>query len=230
MNILMEGLKIKDEKVAAKRAAVMAPEKPSVVTETDLSRPAEKVTQAEREAAAAAAAARPSVVRPARKKSKIKLVVAAGAGLAALGGFVIAAGLASLLSGPFWGRFADRSSRLVMATASAVAAGMGGVIFLAAKIQPGLLESLWFLPGAYFILSVAHEGVRVGRKTYVVNLGTGNQRTDYVAISNTVIGVLLLVVGSVGLLTPLVGNDGVIGVLALMGAVGTVMSWTLKEV
>lgn len=151
-------------------------------------------------------------------------------GLAALGGFVVASGLASLVSGPFWGRYADRSSRLVMATAAAVAAVIGIVTFIAANLQPGLLEKLWFLPIAYFILSVAHEGVRVGRKTYVVNLGTGNQRTDYVAISNTIIGVLLLVVGSVGLLTPLVGNDGVIGLLALMGAAGVVMSWSLREV
>ncbi len=153
-----------------------------------------------------------------------------GSGLAALGAFVIASGLASLLSGPFWGRFADRSSRLVMVAAAVVASVMGGMIFLAAHLQPAWLGTLWFLPGAYFILSIAHEGVRVGRKTYVVNLGTGNQRTDYVAISNTVIGVLLLVVGSVGLLTPLVGNDGVIGLLALMGAAGAAMSWSLKEV
>ena len=117
-----------------------------------------------------------------------------------------------------------------MATAALVAAGIGGVTFLVAWVQPDLLAKLWFLPLAYFILSVAHEGVRVGRKTYVVNLGTGNQRTDYVAISNTVIGILLLVVGSVGLLTPLVGNEGVIGLLALMGGAGVVMSWSLREV
>lgn len=153
-----------------------------------------------------------------------------GAGLAALGGFVIASGLASLVSGPFWGRFADRSSRLVMAAAAAVAVVIGAVTAAAAWWFPEVMSTVWFLPIAYFVLSIAHEGVRVGRKTYVVNLGTGNQRTDYVAISNTVIGVLLLVVGSVGFLTPLVGNAGVIGLLAIMGAAGVVMSWSLKEV
>ncbi|MEE4173687.1 MAG: MFS transporter [Xanthomonadales bacterium] len=153
-----------------------------------------------------------------------------GSGLAALGGFVIASGLASLVSGPVWGRFADRSSRLVMATAAAVAVAIGAVTVAAAWFLPQVLGTLWFLPAAYFILSIAHEGVRVGRKTYVVNLGKGNQRTDYVAISNTVIGVLLLVVGSVGFLTPLVGTAGVIGLLALMGAAGVFMSWSLKEV
>ena len=80
------------------------------------------------------------------------------------------------------------------------------------------------------MLSVAHSGVRVGRKTYVVNLATGNQRTDYVAISNTVIGLLLLVVGVVGVLTPLIGNAGVIALLALMGLAGAVLGSTLRDV
>ena len=86
------------------------------------------------------------------------------------------------------------------------------------------------LPLAYFVLSVAHSGVRVGRKTYVVNLASGNQRTDYVAISNSVIGVLLLIVGGVGSLAAIIGNAGVIGLLALMGLAGIAMGGTLPEV
>jgi hypothetical protein len=70
----------------------------------------------------------------------------------------------------------------------------------------------------------------VGRKTYVVNLASGNKRTDYVAISNTTIGVLLLVVGTVGLLTPVLGNAGVIGVLALMGLGGAALGTSLPDV
>lgn len=152
------------------------------------------------------------------------------ASLATLGFFVVASGFASLVSGPFWGRLADRSSRQVMAMAAAVTSGIGLLTFGLARALPDLLSTLWLLPLAYFVLSVAHEGVRVGRKTYVVNLGKGNQRTDFVAISNTVIGVLLLVVGSVGVLTPWLGNAGVIALLAAMGAVGAVMSLSLKDV
>jgi len=151
-------------------------------------------------------------------------------GLAALGGFVVASGLAGLVSGPFWGRYADRSSRLVMFAAALVTSGIGLVIFGVAQTQAGWLTNWWFLPLAYLLLSIAHEGVRVGRSTYVVNLGDGNLRTDYVAISNTVIGVLLLVVGSVGLLVPWLGNTGVIALLALMGLFGAVMTYRLNEV
>ena len=96
----------------------------------------------------------------------------------------------------------------------------GLAVFAVSRFFPGLSNTLWFLPAAYFVLSLAHSGVRVGRKTYVVNLASGNKRTDYVAISNTVIGILLLLVGAVGALAPVVGNDGVIGLLALMGLAG----------
>ena len=72
--------------------------------------------------------------------------------------------------------------------------------------------------------------MRVGRKTYIVDLGTGNKRTDYVAISNTVIGVLLLLVGSVGALSPLIGKSGVIALLAFLGLAGAALGRSLPEV
>lgn len=147
-----------------------------------------------------------------------------------LGLFVLSAGLASLLAAPFWGRFADRSSRQVMVLGGAISGGIGAVIVLADQLAPGLVATAWFVPLAYFILSIAHDGVRVGRKTYVVDLAGGNKRTDYVAVSNTVIGVVLLVTGLVGLLTPVIGTAGVILVLSLMGLAGARLSAALPEV
>ncbi|MDX1517480.1 MAG: MFS transporter [Woeseiaceae bacterium] len=146
-----------------------------------------------------------------------------------LGAFVAAAGVAGLVSAPFWGRFADRSSKHVMIAAAIVTAAVGLLTFALDRFLPAAGQTVWFLPLAYFVLSVAHNGVRVGRKTYVVNLASGNQRTDYVAISNTVIGVLLLLVGSVGVLAPLIGNGGVIGLLALMGLAGAALGTTLPN-
>ena len=152
-----------------------------------------------------------------------------GSAATVLGSFVAAAGLASLVSAPFWGRFADRSSRKVMIAAALLTSGIGLLTFAVESLFPGIGRTAWFLPLTYFILSVAHAGVRVGRKTYVVDLATGNKRTDYVAISNTVIGVLLLLVGSVGALSPLIGNAGVIALLAFMGLAGALLGVTLPE-
>ncbi|MEJ8566080.1 MFS transporter [Elongatibacter sediminis] len=146
-----------------------------------------------------------------------------------LGLFVIAGGLASLVSAPFWGRFADRSSRQVMFFAALVTAGAGLAIFAIATFAASWLQSAWLIPVAYFVLSIAHSGVRVGRKTYVVDLASGSKRTDYVAVSNTIIGVMLLLVGSLGVLTPLIGVAGMIGLLALMGLAGAALSQSLKD-
>ncbi|RZV34131.1 MAG: MFS transporter [Chromatiales bacterium] len=146
-----------------------------------------------------------------------------------LGAFIAASGVASLVSAPVWGRYADASSKTVMIRAVLVASGVGLIVFAVNRLVPSLSNSLWFLPLAYFALSLAHSGVRVGRKTYVVNLASGNKRTDYVAVSNTVIGLLLLVVGAVGALTPILGNDGVIGLLALMGLFGAAYGTQLPD-
>jgi hypothetical protein len=147
-----------------------------------------------------------------------------------LGAFVIAAGVAGLVSAPAWGRFADASSKRVMIVAALITSFIGLTTLVVDLFAPGLSKTVWFLPIAYFVLMVAHSGVRVGRKTFVVNLASGNKRTDYVAISNTTIGVLLLLVGSVGLLVPMIGNAGVIGLLALMGLCGAALGTTLPEV
>jgi sugar phosphate permease len=146
-----------------------------------------------------------------------------------LGAFVTAAGMASLVSAPVWGRFADSSSKQVMVAAALITSGMGLVTFLVDRFIPEISGNIWFLPVAYFVLSVAHSGVRVGRKTYVINLASGNKRTDYVAISNTTIGILLLLVGSVGALAPIITNAGVIGLLALMGLAGAILGNSLPD-
>lgn len=147
-----------------------------------------------------------------------------------LGLFIVASGVASLVSAPFWGRFADKSSKWVMVVSALITSSIGIIIFIVDIYLPSFVNTIWFLPISYFFLSVAHSGVRVGRKTYVVNLATGNKRTDYVAVSNSVIGVLLLMVGSIGILTPLITIVGVIALLSLMGFAGALFGLSLPEV
>jgi hypothetical protein len=147
-----------------------------------------------------------------------------------LGLFVIADGLASLTSAPFWGGFADRSSRSVMVIAGAASALVGLLLVGLVEFGGGLAESTWLYPLFFFFLAIAHAGVRMGRKTYVVDLAGGNKRTDYVAVSNTVIGVVLLITGSVGALANAISISGVIVVLAAMGLAGAWLSSRLPEV
>ncbi|ABI57403.1 MFS transporter [Alkalilimnicola ehrlichii MLHE-1] len=147
-----------------------------------------------------------------------------------LGLFVIADGLASLVSAPFWGRFADTSSRRVMVVAGAGAGMVGLGLVLLVQALPPLAGSAWLYPLFFFLLAIAHAGVRLGRKTYVVDLAGGDKRTDYVAVSNTVIGVVLLLMGGVGLLTAVIPVSGVILILSGMGIAGAWLSARLPEV
>lgn len=150
--------------------------------------------------------------------------------LLVLGLFVIADGIASLVSAPFWGRFADSSSRRVMVIAGTGAALVGMLLVLTVHGLPALADSTWLYPLFFFLLAIAHSGVRLGRKTYIVDLAGGNKRTDYVAVSNTVIGVVLLLTGSVGALTTIMPTSGIILILAAMGLAGAWLSSRLPEI
>jgi hypothetical protein len=109
-----------------------------------------------------------------------------GADLAGLGPFVISAGIASLIGGRLWGGAADRSSRLVMVWASGLAAALVAVFLV---LQRGALgDGAWLYVAVYLALALVHTGARVGRSVYVVDLGTGDRRTAYVAASNTAMG------------------------------------------
>lgn len=147
-----------------------------------------------------------------------------------LGVFLLASSLASSVSASVWGWMADTSSRRVMIRGAAIASSaclLVGAVALFTDEQAG---SVWFYPLAFFILSIAHAGVRLGRKTYLVDMAGGNKRTDYTAVSNTVIGFLLLVTGGFTALISMISDVAVILTLGLMGMAGTVSALRLKEV
>jgi len=153
-----------------------------------------------------------------------------GQGAALLGGFLVASSLASTLSATLWGYMADASSRQVMMRGGGLAALVCLAVATVALFAPDQPWLGGFYPVAFFVLSVAHSGVRIGRKTYLVDMAGGTKRTDYTAVSNTVIGVLLLAVGAVSTGVSLVGAQWALVFLGLMGALGTFWSWRLREV
>ncbi|MBS3805635.1 MAG: MFS transporter [Oleiphilaceae bacterium] len=147
-----------------------------------------------------------------------------------LGSFLLASSLASSVSASAWGWMADRSSRQVMIRGAAIASAVC-LIIGTINVAPSLsVTSPWFYPIGFFVLSIAHAGVRLGRKTYLVDMAGGNKRTDYTAVSNTVIGVLLLVTGGLSALASLISNGAVIVFLGLMGLAGTVSAVKMREV
>lgn len=149
--------------------------------------------------------------------------------LSGLGAFVVAQGLASVIGGRVFGRLSDRSSRLVMIggalAASTVIVGVVLVVALADGAAAG-----WLLTVAYFVISLIHVGVRVARKTYVVDMAEGDQRTRYVAVANTAMGVILLATGAVSAAIATFGEVAALLFLGVLGLVGASVGRTLPEV
>lgn len=143
--------------------------------------------------------------------------------------FMALSGLASLVSAPIWGRLSDLSSRKVLVFAAMLVTLNGFAVYLVAYLSPQTLNEFWLLPLCYFLLTVAHQGVRLGRKTYLVDMAEGNKRTDYVSVSNTVIGVILLLLGSVGLLNSFLTTAELIFFYSILGLVGAISAWFLEE-
>ena len=164
----------------------------------------------------------------------VSMSVAAGTGaLTGLGGFILASGMASLIGGRVFGRMADRSSRLLMARAAS-AASLVAVALVVVVALPGFdggsLTGASVFISAYFLLTLLHSGVRVGRKTYVVDVAEGDTRTAYVAVGNTTMGLILLIVGGISSALALLGVQWALVFLAVLGLIGAVSSLSMPEV
>ncbi|HUU84619.1 MAG TPA: MFS transporter [Phycisphaerae bacterium] len=152
-----------------------------------------------------------------------------GTDLKSLGWFILANALATSLSASFWGIMADVSSRRVLLAAAVWAAVLGLGVFAVSTLDSPLRDWTWTYPIAFFLLGIAHSGVRIGRKTYIVDMAGGNRRTDYVAVSNTVIGVILLLTGLLAPLSSHVTPAGIILLLSICGLIGALTCVTLPE-
>lgn len=153
-----------------------------------------------------------------------------GQDLTGLGWLILASGLAAAISSSFWGWLSDISSRNTMA----LAAGFAGLLGLASlamiALMPQLKDAVWVYAGLVFLLGVAHSGVRIGRKTHIVDLAGKDKKAEYVALSNSIIGVLLLILGAFSGATMAFGVEIGIAALAVLALVGAGAALSLRDV
>lgn len=145
-----------------------------------------------------------------------------------LGLLVIASALAGLVSAFVWGRLADISSRKVLAL-TALSASLSLALTLALHAG-GLIDTVWALPLVIFGLMVAYQGVRLGRSTHLVDMASEETRAAYTALSNTLIGAILLAGGLFGLIAQMFGEALVIGIFAAMSLLAAPVALSLEEV
>lgn len=144
-------------------------------------------------------------------------------------GFVIASGLASLIGGRVSGIFSDKSSKNTMA-AGAAASSVIILLIVASSHWASDAVNAWVMPLGFFAVNLAHTSVRVARKTYVVDMAGGDKRTQYVGAANTMMGIILLIVGGISSVIALAGPEAALIFLVLVGFIGVWRAGSLKEV
>ena len=152
-----------------------------------------------------------------------------GADLTGLGAFIVASGGASLLGGRISGRLSDKSSKRTMAWAAGFASTVLILLVASAQLVDDTINA-WVMPLGFFLVNLAHTAVRVSRKTYLVDMADGDRRTMITGAANTVMGIVLLVVGAISSAVVLLGPQAALIFLAVVGYAGVFGAANLKEV
>ena len=141
------------------------------------------------------------------------------------GSWIIAGGIASSLGGALWGHLSDRASRNLLGVAGLLFTGNTLLFLTLFSLYPGaILVTAFFFTGSFF-----HEGIRIARKTYLVDVTGGNDRTRYTATANTVTGAFLMLVGLLSTLEPWIGGKGVLLLYSLLTLFGSGGAFALKR-
>lgn len=140
---------------------------------------------------------------------------------------LLAASLAGFVSGSVWGKLADQSSSRCMFVAGNLsgAAGVAAIVFALLEVGRDFLFAL-----CLFTLYLGHAGVRIGRKTHLVDMADSDNRASLVAVSNTTIGLLLLVMAGLGMLAFSLHPYGGLILFSTLALAGAWMSRGLREV
>ncbi|MCB1121612.1 MAG: MFS transporter [Verrucomicrobiae bacterium] len=154
---------------------------------------------------------------------------ASGGRMSSFGLLMISGSLATALSGVVWGKLSDHSSRTTLAVAGLSAGLIGLLTAGASALEISETLATFIYGGLFFMIGLSHTGIRNGRKTYLVDHADQDNRAKLVAVSNTLMGLVLLLSGSFGLLAQTLGERAVIIVFALLGIAGSLVAFTLPE-
>lgn len=149
--------------------------------------------------------------------------------LSVLGWLIIASGLASSLSAPLVGKWADHNSRSLMASSAVLASLVGTATWYISSYHADWL-SVTGCVIVFFLVSLCHSSVRLGRKVYLVDMANTDNRAQYVAVSNTVIGIAMLFGGLIGVIADLLNVQAVILLLSMIALVAGLYTRRLDNV
>jgi sugar phosphate permease len=148
--------------------------------------------------------------------------------LGQLGILVLASAVASLLSSYVWGRLSDRSSATVLRLAGVAGGGLLALVVILDLI--GISTVTGVIPVMLFGIMIAYNGVRQGRSTHLVDMADPAVRASYTAVSNTIVGVVLLTAGALFAALAAYSVPLVIGLFAAMCFLASLIATGLEDV
>jgi MFS family permease len=149
--------------------------------------------------------------------------------LSVLGWLIIASGLASSLSAPLVGKWADHNSRQLMVYAALLAGVVGIATWTISSYHADWLSTSGCVI-VFFLVTLCHSSVRLGRKVYLVDMANTDNRARYVAVSNTLVGVAMLLGGIIGVIADLLNVQAVILLLSVIALAASVYTRRLANV
>jgi MFS family permease len=149
-------------------------------------------------------------------------------GSSALGIFIIAVSLSEILSSPVWGKLADSSSRWVMVVAGGIAAA-AGVLALSFTLLPDVLRNAYVYGVVFLLVGLAHGGIRLGRKTWIIDAAPRDERPTWVALSNTIVGLVTIIAAGLGVIADLWSVQVLLIMLIVVAVLGSISAWWMPE-
>lgn len=115
--------------------------------------------------------------------------------------------------------------------AASVCAGLAGLFtWLLDMNNAAFMNSAWVHATLFLLVAIFHSGVRWERKTYPVDMTTQETHSAYVAVSNTVIGIAMLVGEGIGVLADVLITGAVIAILGGVSVVAALYVEKMPEV
>jgi hypothetical protein len=141
---------------------------------------------------------------------------------------IIAQGLANFLSSYLWGWLSDESALWCMRTGAFIVILAALMLLVLPLYYEEINGETFFIVGLFFILGIGHQGVRTGRKIYGVDIATEQHRTEFIATSNTLVGLAILAFGIIYSALTVVSHE--LSLMVMMGGIslGILGSFLLK--
>jgi MFS family permease len=142
--------------------------------------------------------------------------------------FVIIVNLAKVLSSPLWGRFSDRSSRTGMMLGGGLAV-LVGILAFGVDLLPPNYQNVYVLGGLLLLLGFSQSGIRLGRKTYLLDVSPEDERPLFAAVTNLIVGTLTFLSGGLGIIVDIFNVQVLILFITIIPIFGIFLTYILPE-